>query len=474
MDSNLGGKWEGNFSPPNWWAWADPLINGEILWSPLTSNKGWIEGCARALISAFISASPRGPVSGLQTKKARGPTRLSESDGGVEAAAWNVTAYWGLEGGGKLESPSAKGEARAGSRGPKKEEGRFIMVQGLISYNIPYDMTEKKSSNTRAKEGGGSHNLFSEASPTLTLLASSQRQEVEEDDDRGTDLRMGSKGSAAAITSTLPEGVHSSLPAVSPATVSSGPTPAVSTGPVPVQQATPAAGPVPIQQSYSTTPIQIQPIQQLVCLKAEPVVDDRRIEYVAVRRPLATRRPSTSAPADTSEADIKKKRKRATSTTYYGVQNQLPIQAKGTVSSGLAPIGTASAQGIVPMWVSGVGGGARVISPGTLATGTIFMVPPSSAIAGPSNQPQFFTFPASPSPLINLSARPISTVFSAVPGINLATAVEIQSPSVSTPSLAAATPTAGAVGGPQMAKDSQEHQFMASSGSQQQSHNPNK
>ncbi|XP_077245705.1 transcription factor TCP19-like [Tasmannia lanceolata] len=128
----------------------------------------------------------------------------------------------------------------------------------------------------------------------------------------------------------------------------------------------------------------------------------------------------------------KKRRKRtqATTSSYYSMQSP-QIQPKASTSSGLAPIGTSLNQNLVPMFAltNTMSGGGRFITtgPNALSSGATFvMIPQSSAIAGPSNQPQLWTFPSS-SPIINLSARPISTVFSAMPGFNLATAVEIQS-----------------------------------------------
>ncbi|MQM08838.1 hypothetical protein Taro_041695 [Colocasia esculenta] len=97
---------------------------------------------------------------------------------------------------------------------------------------------------------------------------------------------------------------------------------------------------------------------------------------------------------------------------------------QSSMSAGLAPIGAAAAQGgLVPMWA--LGGTGRFISS---APGTFWMLPPSSATAeaashaaGSSNQPQVWAFPSG-AQIINLAAP---AVFSAVPGLNLAAAVEI-------------------------------------------------
>lgn len=109
----------------------------------------------------------------------------------------------------------------------------------------------------------------------------------------------------------------------------------------------------------------------------------------------------------------RRKRKR----TFNTNPPQEPDQA--SISSGLAPIGPTpiATQNIV-----------NLANLGNLGTQTFLMISPN-AIAGPSNQPQMWAFPAPTGvagSVVNLSAaRPISTVFSVVPGLNIAGAVEI-------------------------------------------------
>ncbi|KAI9399806.1 hypothetical protein POPTR_002G152200v4 [Populus trichocarpa] len=85
-------------------------------------------------------------------------------------------------------------------------------------------------------------------------------------------------------------------------------------------------------------------------------------------------------------------------------QPQLPPQPQQTVA--------AVPQGLVPMWA---------IPSNAVVPGAFFMVP---SIAGPSNQPQIFTFPAAATPLINISARPISSFVSSMQS-NMAVAVPV-------------------------------------------------
>ncbi|OAY49249.1 transcription factor TCP9 [Manihot esculenta] len=119
--------------------------------------------------------------------------------------------------------------------------------------------------------------------------------------------------------------------------------------------------------------------------------------------------PTTSnANSEPSDPFAKKKRKRPANSEYIDISD-----AAVSISAPLAPITTSPPpqpvaaiatvvpQGFVPMWA---------IPSNAIVPGAFFMVPPlATSIVGPSNQPQIFAFPAAATPLINISARPISS-----------------------------------------------------------------
>ncbi|KAJ4727047.1 Transcription factor [Melia azedarach] len=121
---------------------------------------------------------------------------------------------------------------------------------------------------------------------------------------------------------------------------------------------------------------------------------------------------TTNVSSGPGDQTAKKKRKRPANSEYVDVNDSI------SVSSGLAPITAASSaqqataqvaqlpQGLVPMWA---------IPSNAVVPGAFFMVPqPMASIARPSNQPQIFAFPAAATPLINISARPISSFVSSM------------------------------------------------------------
>ncbi|MBA0831680.1 hypothetical protein Goarm_016131, partial [Gossypium armourianum] len=105
----------------------------------------------------------------------------------------------------------------------------------------------------------------------------------------------------------------------------------------------------------------------------------------------------------------KKKHKRPANSEYVDINDAV------SVSSGLAPVVTPQQQqqqqaavlpqGLVPIWA---------IPSNTVVPGAFFMVPPMASMAGPSTQPHIFTFPATATPVINISARPMSSFVSAM------------------------------------------------------------
>ncbi|KAA8520563.1 hypothetical protein F0562_014819 [Nyssa sinensis] len=127
---------------------------------------------------------------------------------------------------------------------------------------------------------------------------------------------------------------------------------------------------------------------------------------------------SATAPDGDGEP-TKKKRKRPANSEYVDVNADSTV----CVPSGLTPVAAATPpQTLVPMWAI----------PSNAAP-TFWMIPSTTAIAGPSNQPQIWTFQPTATPLINISARPISSFVASVqPNINITTPpLEIQSLSTS-------------------------------------------
>ncbi|KAL4621745.1 hypothetical protein ACB092_06G251600 [Castanea dentata] len=141
--------------------------------------------------------------------------------------------------------------------------------------------------------------------------------------------------------------------------------------------------------------------------------------------------PTTPAPtSDPKPGDppVKKKRKRPANSEYIDINDGV------SVSSGLAPISTATAaatittttmpqiqavpQALVPMWA---------IPSNAVVPGAFIMVPPMTSIPGAPNPAHIFTFPATATPLINISARPISSFVSSM--ANIAPPVQIQASS---------------------------------------------
>ncbi|KAK8693468.1 hypothetical protein V6N13_071051 [Hibiscus sabdariffa] len=116
----------------------------------------------------------------------------------------------------------------------------------------------------------------------------------------------------------------------------------------------------------------------------------------------------TTSNANPEPGDLsKKKHKRPANSEFVDVNDAV------SVSSGLAPVITSQqqqrqavlSQGLVPIWA---------IPSNAVVPGAFFMVPPMASVAGPSTQPHIFTFSATATPLINISARPISSFVSAM------------------------------------------------------------
>ncbi|OVA10986.1 Transcription factor [Macleaya cordata] len=159
--------------------------------------------------------------------------------------------------------------------------------------------------------------------------------------------------------------------------------------------------------------------------------------------------PTTSPATEAADQTTKKKRKRPSTSEFFDATTD-----GVSVSSGLAPIGAtavtpasigatavaAAPQGFMPMWAFSSEG--RVIPSNAVAAGTFWMIPPTSAIAGPSLQPQLWTFPPTVTPLVNISARPISSFITTMqPGINLATAIQVQAVPPPTATSSSVAPT---------------------------------
>lgn len=113
----------------------------------------------------------------------------------------------------------------------------------------------------------------------------------------------------------------------------------------------------------------------------------------------------------TSSAATAKKRKRPSNSEFVDLTD--PVSK----SSGLAPIGPAVPQGLVPVWaVAGNASGVNMMVPAN----AFWMFPPTAAAAGAgpsSQQPQIWALSPTVTPVFNMAARPISSFVANQPAV---------------------------------------------------------
>ena len=141
---------------------------------------------------------------------------------------------------------------------------------------------------------------------------------------------------------------------------------------------------------------------------------------------------STSVEDNSSPTSSTKKRKRPSNSEFVDVRKDSVSQ-----SSGLAPVGPAAPQGLVPVWAVG---GAGLIVPANA-----FWMGPVGSGAGPSGpQPQIWALSPTMTPVFNMAgaARPVSSFV--VNSGGGAGGVEVRAPSPALSNSAASTSTVGA------------------------------
>lgn len=122
---------------------------------------------------------------------------------------------------------------------------------------------------------------------------------------------------------------------------------------------------------------------------------------------------SNANPADettTSTSAAAKKRKRPSNSEFVDLTEAV------SQSSGLAPVGPAVPQGLVPVWAVGNAAGINMMVPAN----AFWMIPPTAAAAGPgpsSQHPQIWALSPTVSPLFNMAARPISSFVASQPAV---------------------------------------------------------
>lgn len=122
---------------------------------------------------------------------------------------------------------------------------------------------------------------------------------------------------------------------------------------------------------------------------------------------------SNANPADettTFTSAAAKKRKRPSNSEFVDLTEAV------SQSSGLAPVGPAVPQGLVPVWAVGNASGMNMMVPAN----AFWMIPPTAAAAGPgpsSQHPQIWALSPTMSPLFNMAARPISSFVASQPAV---------------------------------------------------------